>query len=190
MKPVAALLALSALMSLPAPDSAVRITLDRPVYAPGLNGHVEVQAGRDGYLLVLHAYLTGRVRVAFPLDPGAPNHVRAGDVVEILGRHGRAAFTVEDSAGSGRWYAAISAAPFQLDSVVRGDHWDYRRFPILAPARDWNADLTTFVATLIHDRFDYNAVAYQVVPVPKLARPPRPAPPDPLAIPRYPGVRM
>jgi Domain of unknown function (DUF4384) len=177
-------------VSLLAPDAAVRVMLDRPVYAPGLSGHVEVRAGRDGYLLVLHADPTGRVRVAFPLDPGAPNRVRAGDVIDIVSRKGRAAFTVQDSAGSGRWYAAISATPFQIDSFVRGDHWDYRRVPVLALDHDWNADLTAFVARLARDRFDYDVAAYQVVPVPRIAKPPRPGPPDPLAIPRYPGVRM
>jgi hypothetical protein len=185
---VAALL----LAGLLVPGEGVRVMLDRPVYAPGLSGHVQVQIGRDGYLLVLHADPEGRVRVAFPLDPDGPNRVRAGDRVDITGRHGRPAFTIEDTVGTGKWYAAISDVPFQGDSFVRGDHWDYRRFPTLGPGGDWDGELTDLVSRLARGPFDHDIATYRVVPVPTASRAPpsREGPADPYAVPRYPGVRL
>jgi hypothetical protein len=184
---VAALL----ILALAPPVAPVRVMLDRPVYAPGLSGHVQVLAGQDGYLLVLHADPEGRVRVAYPLDPGARNHVRAGDQIDITARRGRPAFTVRDTVGSGKWFAAISTVPFQSDSFVRGDHWDYRHFPTLAPDQDWDAALTALVTALARARFDHDVVTYRVVPVPSPSTTPRAhGPVDPYAVPRYPGVRM
>jgi hypothetical protein len=187
MRAVAALVILG-LVPLVAP---VRVMLDRPVYAPGLSGHVQVRSGQDGYLLVLHADPEGRVRVAYPLDPGAPSHVRAGDQIDITAWGGRPAFTVKDTVGSGKWFVAISTIPFRSDSMVRGDHWDYRQFPTLAPDQDWHAALTTLVAALARGSFDYDVVTYRVVPVPSPSTAPRThRPVDPYAVPRYPGVRM
>jgi hypothetical protein len=187
-------LALAALVlaGLTVPGGAVQVMIDRPVYAPGLSGHVQVRVGRDGYLLVLHADPEGRVRVAFPLDPGAPTHVRTGDVVDIASRGGRPAFTVEDTIGSGKWYAAVSAVQFRTDSFVRGDHWDYRQFPTLGSDRNWEEALTALATELAQGPFDHDVVTYRVVPVPTASAAPsrseRPA--DPSEVPRYPGVRL
>jgi hypothetical protein len=187
MRAVAALL----ILGLVPPGAPVRVMLDRPVYAPGLSGHVQVLSGQDGYLLVLHADPEGRVRVAYPLDPGAPNHVRAGDQIAITARGGRPAFAVRDTVGSGKWFAAISPVPFQPDSLVRGDHWDYRHFPTLAPDQDWDAALTALVSAMARERFDSDVATYRVVPVPSPSTTPRArGPVDPYAVPRYPGVRM
>jgi hypothetical protein len=187
MRAVAALV----ILSLAPPGVPVRVMLDRPVYAPGLSGHVQVLSGQDGYLLVLHADPEGRVRVAYPLDPGAPNHVRAGDQIDITAHGWRPAFAVKDTVGSGKWFAAISTVPFQSDSFVRGTHWDYRHFPTLAPEQDWDAALTALVTALARGRFDYDVATYRVVPAPTPSTTPRSrGPEDPYSVPRYPGVRM
>jgi hypothetical protein len=118
--------------------------------------------------------------------------VRAGDLVDITGRGGRPAFTVEDTVGSGQWYAAISAAPFQGDSFTRGDHWDYRRFPTLGRDGDGERALTDLVSHLTRAPFDHDVATYRVVAVPTASGAPTPpgGPTDPYAVPRYPGVRL
>ena len=187
MRLVAALL----VAALVPPTAPVQVMLDRAVYAPGLVGHVQVRAGQDGYLLVLHADPEGRVRVAFPLDPDMPTQVHAGQAIDITTRRGRAAFTVEDTVGSGLWYAAISTVQFRPDSFALGNHWDYRRFPTLAEDQDWNAALTRLVSALAEGRFDHDIATYRVVPVPTPSKKPRTsAPSGPYATPRYPGVRL
>jgi hypothetical protein len=168
------------------PSVPVRLLLSQPRYAPGTHGRVYVEIGRDGYLVVLHAQPDGHIQVAFPLDPGGDAAVRAGDSMEVHGRGGRDAFTVEDSSGSGTWYAAISTTPFRFDSIAVSGHWDYRMVPHVADPRDAERDLTTFVQGIATSPFDYDIVEYHIslyayagapgyrVPSP----PPPPPPPD------------
>lgn len=202
-------LAVGAVLVAATPDPVpVRLVLDHDVYTLGQHGVVRVDIGADGYLFVLHAEPDGHVRVAFPLDPGDSAVVHAGDHVSITARGAPPgeSFTVEDSLGGGIWYAAISAAPFHIDSIVRGDHWDYRVFPVLGPDQDPESQLTDFVGHAASEHFDYDIVGYRVVardstvrPVstqPAATPPPGgPAPPadddPPWAFPRFPhGVRL
>lgn len=166
------------------PPVAVRLLLSQPRYAPGSHGRVYVEIGRDGYLVVLHAQPDGHIQVAFPLDPGDDAAVRAGDSMEVRGRSGRAAFTVEDSSGTGTWYAAVSKTPFRFDSIAVSGHWDYRAVPHVADPRDAERDLTTFVQAIATSRFDYDIVNYHIslyayASAPGSRVPPPPPPDDP-----------
>jgi len=147
-----------------APDGRipVRLILDQARYAPGANGRVRVQIGKDGYLLVLYAQPDGHVAIAFPIDPGVSNRVVADTEIEIRGRGNRDAFTVEDSSGSGTWYAAISSRPFRFDSVRFNGHWDYRAVPRAENPATVEADLTSFVEGMSTGRFDYDIVRFVI----------------------------
>jgi hypothetical protein len=139
----------------------VRVFLDQARYAPGSQGRVRVAVGQPGYLLVLYAEPEGHVQIAYPIDPGDPDAVRPDTNMEILGRGGRASFTVDDSSGEGTWYAAISAQPFRFDSVVVNGHWDYRAVPRITRA-GVEADLTSFVEGIATARFDYDLVTFTI----------------------------
>jgi hypothetical protein len=140
----------------------VRLFLDQPRYAPGSEGQVRVQVGQDGYLVVLYANPDGHVSIAYPLDPGTSDRVNADTEIVILSRGGRAAFTVEDSSGSGTWYAAISELPFRLDQVAVNGHWDYRGVPRVENPNAVESELTDFVKGLARGRFDYDIVSYTI----------------------------
>lgn len=143
-------------------DVPVRLFLDRPRYAPGAFGHVTVRVGQNGYLLVLYADPNGHVRVAFPLDPGVDARVAAGTDIPIYARGRTDAFTVEDSTGTGTWYAATSKHAFRFDSVAVGGHWDYRAIPRVSDPRNGESELTAFVHHIAAGRFDYDIVTFQV----------------------------
>ena len=166
------------------PPAPVRLLLSQLRYAPGSHGRVSVEIGRNGYLVVLHAEPDGHVRVAFPLDPGGDAAVHDGDSVEIRGRGGRDAFVVEDSSGTGTWYAAISKRPFRFDSVAVDNHWDYRVIPHVASPPDAERVLTAFVQSIAAARFDYDIVDYRIslyayAAGPGYRGPPPPPPPPP-----------
>jgi hypothetical protein len=140
----------------------VRLFLDQPRYAPGAEGHVRVQIGKDGYLLVLYAQPDGHVNVAYPLDPVLSDRVDADTEVEVLTRGGTSAFTVDDSSGSGTWYAAISSKPFQLKSITVNGHWDYRVIPRIESTANTESELTSFVEGISGGRFDYDIVSFVI----------------------------
>ena len=140
----------------------VRLFLDQARYAPGADGQVRVVIGEDGYLVVLYANPDGHVSIAYPIDPGLSDRVRADTQIEILSRGGRAAFTIDDSSGSGTWYAAISEQPFRLDSVAVNGHWDYRNIPRVDNPNAVESVLTAFVKTIARSRFDYDIVGYTI----------------------------
>lgn len=185
------------------PGVPVRLFLDQSRYAPGAEGHVRVETGKDGYLLVLYAEPDGHVNVAYPLDPGRSDEVYADTSIEVLTRGGTSAFTVEDSSGTGTWYAAISSRPFRLDSIAVNGHWDYRRIPRVEYGNNVESQLTSFVERLSRGRFDYDIVSFVIdtaaprpssstqsgaVP-PDVGGPPPPPPPAPPVVPLWwPGL--
>jgi hypothetical protein len=172
----------------------VRLILDQSRYAPGAHGRVRVRIGEDGYLLVLYAQPDGHTQVAYPIDPGVSDRVPADTDIEIRGRGGREAFTVEDSSGTGTWYAAISNKPFRFDAAALHGHWDYRAIPRTENADKVESELTTFVQGLATGRFDYDIVTFVIdpraTPSSSAAEPAassEPPPPEPSAGDWYPG---
>jgi hypothetical protein len=140
----------------------VRLILDQARYAPGANGRVRVQIGEDGYLVVLYAQPDGHVAMAYPIDPTTPDRVRADTEIEIHSRGGRAAFSVDDSSGSGTWYAAISEHPFRFDAATLNGHWDYHEVPRATDPDKVEAELTAFVKSLSTARFEYDIVSFVI----------------------------
>ena len=140
----------------------VRLFLDQARYTPGSDGQVRVDIGQDGYLVVLYANPDGHVSIAWPVDPGLSDRVSADTEIQVLSRDGRPAFTVEDSSGSGTWYAAISELPFRLDEVATNGHWDYRAIPRVANPNAAESELTAFVKGVARGRFDYDIVTFAI----------------------------
>ncbi len=141
---------------------AVRLTLDRAWYGPGDHGRVYVRLGTDAYLIVLHSEPDGHVRIVFPLDPADNAYVHADTTIEIRSRGDRDAFIVDDSSGTGTWYAAVSSKPYHFDPVTLSTHWDYRQIPHVLAVRDAEGDLTTLVQRLATARFDYDVLQYHI----------------------------
>lgn len=171
------------------PSVPVRLTVSQQWYAPGAHGRVYVRLSEEGYLIVLHAQPDGHVQIAFPLDPADNAFVRADSAIEIRARGDRDAFTVEDSSGTGTWYAAVSEKPYHFDPVSVGTHWDYREIPHVLAVRDAEGDLTTLVQRVATGRFDYDIVQYHIslldsdrnvaaAPGTGAASPPPPPPPS------------
>ena len=141
---------------------AVRLMLDRGWYAPGAHGRVYVRLGTDAYLIVLHSEPDGHVRIVFPVDPADNDYVHADSTIEIRSRGDRDAFIVDDSSGTGTWYAAVSGKPYHFDAVTLGTHWDYRQIPHVLAVRDAEGDLTTLVQRMATARFDYDILQYHI----------------------------
>ncbi|MGH7645717.1 MAG: DUF4384 domain-containing protein [Gemmatimonadales bacterium] len=159
-------LLLAPLAPVPADDPPVRLWLSSDArYLPGDRARVRVEAAADGYLVVLRADGSGRVRMLFPLDPGDDAFVRGGREYELRGRGDRDAFFVDDREGTGIVLAAWSRDPFRFDEFVRADHWDYRT---LSPVTD---DPEAGLLDIVHRmagpegagaRFEYDEVRYSV----------------------------
>ncbi|MGI9040666.1 MAG: DUF4384 domain-containing protein [Gemmatimonadales bacterium] len=131
-------------------------------FLPGDRAKVQVRADQDGYLIVLHADPDGHLRVLFPIDPTDDNFVRGGRKYDVRGRGDRESFHVDNSAGRGTVYAAVSRAPFRFGEFVLADHWDYRT---LAPNRlpeDPEPELNELVRRMADGDFDYDALTYDV----------------------------
>jgi len=77
-------------------------------------------------------------------------------------RGDRDAFIVDDSSGTGTWYAAVSSKPYHFDPVTLSTHWDYRQIPHVLAVRDAEGDLTTLVQRLATARFDYDILQYHI----------------------------
>jgi hypothetical protein len=140
----------------------VRLTVSQRWYAPGDHGRVDVRLGSDAYLIVLHAEPDGHVRIVFPLDPSDNAYVHRDSTIEIRSRGDRDAFIVDDSSGTGTWYAAVSKRAYHFDPVTLSTHWDYGRIPHVLAVRDAEGDLTAQVQRLSTGRFDYDIVQYHV----------------------------
>ncbi|MBI3981387.1 MAG: DUF4384 domain-containing protein [Gemmatimonadetes bacterium] len=141
-------------------DPAVRIWLDPSrAFARGDRVQVDVRAEEDGYLLVLHADPTGRVRVLFPVDPFEDHFVRGGQRFEVRGRGDRHAFTVYESRGVGTVFAAWSPDPFRVDEFARADHWDYT----LASTWDTSDDAEAYLLGLAQRMVGSSTLEYDVV---------------------------
>jgi hypothetical protein len=144
----------------------VTVALNHDQFARGDRARVYVQTAQDGYLIVLHADPDGRVRVLFPLDPGADDFVRGTKRRELAGRSGRDAFLVDADQGSGMVLAAWSADAFDHTAFVRGDHWDYRALSAGTVKDDPLVILLDVVRTMAGARrFEYDAVSYVVTGV-------------------------
>ncbi len=144
-------------------DSPIRVWLDEDTYERGETAQVKVKAARDGYLMVLRATTEGRIRILFPLDPSDDNFIRGGRNIEIQGRGGREAFTVDDPGGSGTVYAALSPDPFNYSEFVRGDHWDYQVLATYRVTDDAEEQLTSLMDRLAAgSHFSYDLVHYNV----------------------------
>jgi hypothetical protein len=140
----------------------VRLTVDRQWYVPGDHGRVYVRLGSDADLIVLHAEPDGHVRIIFPLDPSDNAYVHRDSTIEIRSRGDRDAFVVDDSSGTGTWYAAVSKKPYHFDPVTLSTHWDYGQIPHVLAVRDAEGDLTALVQRLSTGRFDYDIVQYHI----------------------------
>jgi hypothetical protein len=118
---------------------------------------------RDGYLVVLHAEPSGRVRVLFPLDPLEDNYLRGRISYELRGRGGSEAFEIFDRSGYGTVLAAFSRDPFRFDSFMRGDHWDYTQLDLWRVSGDPEGHLLGLVDRMATGRYDYDILRYDVV---------------------------
>jgi hypothetical protein len=131
-------------------------------FLPGERAQVQVRTEGDGYLLVLHVDPEGYLRVLFPMDPDKDNFIRGGKKYEVRSRGNRDAFEA-DAKGQGTIYAAVSRQPFQFETFVVGDHWDYGN---LAPSRLSNnpePELNELVRRMAGGDFDYDILSYDVV---------------------------
>jgi len=144
------------------PSIPVRLVLSQVRYAPGAHGRVYVRVGTGGYLMVLHAQPDGHVQIVFPLDPGDNPYVYPDSEIEIRARGNRDAFTVDDSSGTGTWYAAISRKPFHFDPISVSTHWDYRDIPHVLAVRDAEDDLTALIQRVATAPFEYDIVQYRI----------------------------
>ncbi|HEX9579780.1 MAG TPA: DUF4384 domain-containing protein [Gemmatimonadales bacterium] len=166
------LLALTSLLGAPEAVPGVLAPADPPVkiwlnpsrgFERGDRVRIDARAELDGYLLVLHADPTGRIRVLFPLDPFEDSFVRGERKFELRGRGDRQAFTIYESDGVGTVLAVWSPDPFNFAGFARGDHWDYT----LASTWDAGGEQETYLVGLAQrvvtsPQFDYDVVQYDV----------------------------
>lgn len=145
-------------------DALIRIWADRTHgLRPGDRVKLYVRAETDGYLLVLHAEPSGRVRIVFPLDPFEDNYMRGGTSYELRSRGGRETFEVFDRSGQGTVLAAFSRDPFRFDPFVRGDHWDYLESETWTVSGDPEGHLLNLVGGMATGRYDYDVLRYEVI---------------------------
>lgn len=147
----------------PSQDPAIRVWLNKGSYVERTDKvQAYMRTGVDGYVTVLHAEPSGRVRVLFPLDPEDDTWVRAGQDFEIRSRSDKEAFAVYDGSGMGVVLAAVSRDPFRYDGLVLNRHWDYRAVEF-GVGNDSEADLLAVVQQMSGGAwFDYDVVRYEV----------------------------
>lgn len=148
------------------PDPPIRVWFnDDGDYGFADRAKVYAKSTEDGYLLVLRADATGRVRVLFPLDPSDDQRIVAGKKYELKGRGGREAFIADDSTGHGTVLAAVSSTPFQVDRFARDGHWDLRA---LSARQGQNDDAETTLRALVDRmnpdvrKYEYSVATYVV----------------------------
>ncbi len=152
------------------PPPPIKVWLDDDVLMRGDRARLHVKTVQDGYLVVLRADAEGHIRVLFPVDPGDSNFVRGGKKLEIRGRGGREAFTVDEREGSGTVLAARSATPLKFDEFTRGGHWDYHALSSQAADSDAEGALLDIAQRMAGDHFDYDVVRYTVSNQPRFRR--------------------
>ena len=159
----ASVTAVPAVVDVPGQDPAIRVWLNQGDYVERTEKvRAYVRTGMDGYVLILHAEPSGRVRVLFPLDPEDDAWVRAGQDYEIRSRGDKEAFRIYDGTGPGVVLAAISRDPFRLDGLVVNRHWDYRA-AAFGVGNDPEADLLALVQQISGGAwFDYDVTRYQL----------------------------
>jgi hypothetical protein len=147
----------------PRQEPAIRVWLNKSGYVePTDKVRAYVRAGVDGYVMILHAEPSGRVRVLFPLDPEDDAFVRAGRDYEIRSRADKEAFVVYDGTGTGAVLAAVSRDPFRFEGLVLNRHWDYR-VAEFGVGDDAEADLLALVQRVTGGGwFEYDVVRYEV----------------------------
>src|SRR3989475_3935890 len=153
-----------------AADPPIKVWLSNDVLMRGDRARMHVKATQDGYLLVLRADADGHIRVLFPVDPGDSNFVRGGRKLEIRGRGGREAFTVDEREGSGTVLAARSTTPLKFDEFARGGHWDYRTLSPQAADRDAAPALPGIGQRMAGQPFRYDQESYTVSNPPRYPR--------------------
>jgi hypothetical protein len=148
----------------PPQDPAIRVWLNKSGYVEQTDKvRAYLRAGVDGYVVVLHAEPSGRVRVLFPIDPDDDAFVRSGRDYEIRSRSDREAIAVYDASGTGVVLAAVARDPMRFDGLVLNGHWDYRLEERFAAGNDAEADLLGLVQQMTGGGwFEYDVVRYQV----------------------------
>jgi hypothetical protein len=146
------------------PIPPIQVTLNNGGnYAPGGLVNVRVETADDGYLIVFRVDGDGRIRVLFPLDPGADAFVRGGKEYELRGRGDRATFLADDRGGTGMIYAALAHQSFSVGDFALNGHWNYDALRLPDSTTDAENDLTAIVARMTNRaRFDYDAMGYRV----------------------------
>jgi Domain of unknown function (DUF4384) len=147
----------------PSQDPTIRVWLDKRGYVEPMDRvRAYVRTNVDGYVVILHAEPSGRVRVLFPVDPDDDAFVRAGKDYEIRGRGDREAFTVYDGSGPGVVLAAVSRDPLQFNNLALNRHWDYRA-AAFSVGNDPEADLLAVVQQITGGGwFDYDVARYEI----------------------------
>jgi hypothetical protein len=146
-----------------ADDPPIRVKLSDDEFTRGDRAKVKVKAAEDGYLVVLRADGSGRIRVLYPLSPDDSGKIRGGREFEVRSRGDREAFVVDEEGGYGTVLAAVSAQPFRFDEFARGAHWDYRALAAADSVKDAEAALLDVVDRMATGHYDYDVVTYTVV---------------------------
>lgn len=134
-------------------------------YRAGERARVFLRGAEDAYVLVLRVDTDGRIRVLFPREPWMDNYVRGGREYEIDQARDSAGFAVEDAPGIGYLFGVSSPDPFQLEPIVRGDHWDYSGVDDGRIHGDPYVALTALARRLLpdgDDDWDYDIAPYYV----------------------------
>ncbi len=147
----------------PSQDPNIRVWINKRGYVEPMDRvRAYVRTNIDGYVLILHAEPSGRVRVLFPVDPDDDAFVRAGRDYEIRSRGDREAFTVYDGSGPGVVLAAVSRDPLRFDNLALNRHWDYRA-AAFGVGNDPEADLLAVVQQITGGGwFDYDVARYEI----------------------------
>jgi hypothetical protein len=144
-------------------DPVIKVWTDWDQYSRGDNADVHIRTREDGYLIVMQADVDGRVRVLFPLDPGADDYVRGGKDIKLPGRNGKGTFYVDGPGGMGMVYAAISSVPFRFNDYAQNDHWDYGALYDKTLDSDFENGFTVLVNKMSTGHFDYDVYRYEVL---------------------------
>jgi hypothetical protein len=172
------LLALVVAIAVPAADALARVgdrpTSDYPqvqlwitqrdIFARGDPMRVWFEVATDAHVTVFRIDTDGRIRVLFPLEPGADDFVQGGERYEILppGRE-HAAFVVDDYPGTGYLFALASRDPLDYSAYLTDEDWDFK---VVSHNERIHGDpyvaLTDLVERVVPE--DYTEWTYDLVP--------------------------
>lgn len=160
---VAGMLSASLASATPLPDPPVRLRLNEEGrYWPGDGIRAEIRSREDGYLLVIHAEPSGRIRVVFPVDPGNDAFIKGNKTYELRSRSGQRDIAIADEGdGPGALFAAVASTPWHFDSVQVNGHWDYRALPAKV-AGDAETELRELAEKLAGGAVRYDLATYVV----------------------------